>query len=165
MSQGNQYLTFNVGKEFFGLDINSVHEIVSHDEITHIPMLPPHIPGVINLRDTAVPVIDLNYRFNNQPIALTKRTAIIIVDLILSSRQAQIGLLVDSVSEVVNIAEKDIEPRPEFSSTINTDFINGITKLKNRFVIILNMQEVLNFEDIEYIRHAKKAGESLLSVK
>lgn len=163
MSTENQYLTFRVGKENFGLEVGTVREIVSYEEITHIPMMPLHIPGVINLRGAAVPVIDLNMRFNDVKTELTKRTAIIIVNIHIRERHVQLGLIVDTVSEVVNIKSDQVEPRPEFSNSINTDFINGITKINDRFVIILNMAEVLNFEDIEYLNRAQKTGGSLIS--
>ncbi|WP_371322911.1 chemotaxis protein CheW [Dechloromonas sp. ZY10] len=143
-----QYLTFTLGGEMFALAILNVKEIIEYGSITEIPMMPTFIRGVINLRGAVVPVIDLACRFGGQPTQVARRTCIIIVELIEGDQKHDIGVMVDAVSEVLEIAAADIEPPPAFGARIRADFISGMGKVGGKFVIILDIGHVLSVEEI-----------------
>lgn len=154
----NQYLTFVVHKETFGIKIDVVREIIGYGDITHIPMMPGFIHGVINLRDKSVPVIDLGRRFHDEKSEITRLTCIIIISLELRGREMLLGLLVDSVNEVITFSSEELEPRPDFSDKIHTEFIEAMARINDKFIIILNMKEVLNFEDFHKLHEAATKG-------
>lgn len=143
-----QYLTFTLGGEMFALAILNVKEIIEYGSITEIPMMPTFIRGVINLRGAVVPVIDLACRFGGQPTQVARRTCIIIVELIEGDQKHDIGVMVDAVSEVLEIAAADIEPPPAFGARIRADFISGMGKVGGKFVILLDIGHVLSVEEI-----------------
>jgi purine-binding chemotaxis protein CheW len=148
----SQYLTFSLGGEMFGVGILNVKEIIEYGNLTEIPMLPAFIRGVINLRGSVVPVIDLAARFGGRPTDVGKRTCIVIVEVQdaigeqLSSHD--IGIMVDAVSEVLDIPGSEIEPPPTFGARIRADFIFGMGKVAGKFVILLNIDKVLSIEEI-----------------
>lgn len=143
-----QYLTFNLGGEMFAVAILNVKEIIEFGSITEIPMMPPFIRGVINLRGAVVPVIDLSSYFGNAPTQVARRTCIVIIEMNEGDQKHDIGIVVDAVSEVLDIARAEIEPPPAFGAKIRTDFIDGMGKVNGRFVIILNIAKVLSTEEI-----------------
>lgn len=143
-----QYLTFTLGGEMFALAILNVKEIIEYGSITEIPMMPTFIRGVINLRGAVVPVIDLACRFGGQPTQVARRTCIIIVELIEGDQKHDIGVMVDAVSEVLEIAAAEIEPPPAFGARIRADFISGMGKVGGKFVILLDIGHVLSVEEI-----------------
>ena len=150
--QAQQYLTFTLDNETFALGILAIREIIEYGNLTEVPMTPPFIRGVINLRGAVVPVIDLAARFGRTAKATTRRTCIVIIETGLShgesSRHHQIGLVVDAVSEVLEIPESDIEPPPEFGARIRTDFIHGMGKVNDQFVVMLNVERILSLDEI-----------------
>ena len=146
-----QYLTFTLGSEMFAVETLSVKEIIEYGQLTEVPMMPAFIRGVINLRGAVVPVIDLAVRFGRQPREVTKRTCIVIVELIENDQKHDLGVMVDAVSEVLEIAAADIEPPPSFGAKIRTDFISGMGKVGGKFVIILDVARVLSVEEIAMI--------------
>lgn len=143
-----QYLTFNVGGEMFAVGILNVKEIIEYGSLTEIPMMPPFIRGVINLRGAVVPVIDLGARFSGKISAVRRRTCIVIVELRQDDEKHDIGVMVDAVSEVLEIPGSDIEPAPSFGARIRADFIAGMGKVAGKFVIIVSIQRVLSIDEM-----------------
>jgi purine-binding chemotaxis protein CheW len=143
-----QYLTFTLGGEMFAVGILNVREIIEYGNLTEIPMMPVFIRGVINLRGAVVPVIDLAARFNGKVTAIGKRTCIVIVEVGDAEAKHEVGIIVDAVSEVLEIPRADIEPPPSFGAKIRADFIAGMGKVAGKFVIILAIHRVLSVEDL-----------------
>ena len=144
----SQYLTFTLGGEMFAVGILNVKEIIEYGNLTEIPMMPTFIRGVINLRGSVVPVIDLAARFGGKASELGRRTCIVIVEVADGDLQHDIGIMVDAVSEVLDIPGSEIEPPPSFGAKIRADFIFGMGKVAGKFVIILNINKVLSVEEI-----------------
>ena len=146
-----QYLTFSLAGEVFALGILNVKEIIEFGNLTEIPMMPPFIKGVINLRGSVVPVIDLAVRFGGNSTEVARRTCIVIVEISVGGDEEakhDIGIIVDAVNEVLEIPRSEIEPAPSFGAKIRADFIQGMGKVDGRFVIILNVERVLSTEEI-----------------
>jgi purine-binding chemotaxis protein CheW len=144
----SQYLTFALGGEMFAVGILNVKEIIEYGQLTEIPMMPTFIRGVINLRGSVVPVIDLSARFGGKVTELSRRTCIVIVEVADEDTRHDIGIMVDAVSEVLDIPGSEIEPPPSFGARIRADFILGMGKVAGTFVIILNINKVLSVDEI-----------------
>lgn len=152
-SQGSQqYLTFTLNAEVFAIGILNIKEIIEYGTLTEIPMMPAFIRGVINLRGAVVPVVDLSARFGGKPTAAARRTCIVIVEINQTVDEVDvrqdIGIVVDSVNEVLEIPPGDIEPPPSFGARIRADFIQGMGKVDGKFVIILNIDRVLSVDEM-----------------
>lgn len=150
-ANGGQYLTFVLGGEIYALGILNIKEIIAFGDLTEVPMMPPFVRGVINLRGSVVPVIDLQARFGKGATQIAKRTGIVIVetgDNETDDSRQDIGIIVDAVNEVVDIAVQEIEPPPSFGTGIRPDFINGMAKRNSHFVILLNADRVLSVEEM-----------------
>ncbi|GAB1411874.1 MAG: chemotaxis protein CheW [Candidatus Desulfobacillus denitrificans] len=147
-SEQQQYLTFVLGGEMFAIGILCVKEIIEYGHLTVVPMMPDCIRGVINLRGAVVPVVDLACRFGRRSTELTRRTCIVIVEIEAEGERQDIGVIVDAVSEVLEIQDGQIEPPPAFGARIRTDFIHGMGKVEGKFVIILNVNKVLSLDDL-----------------
>lgn len=143
-----QYLTFMLGGEEFAIGILAVTEIIEYGGVTEVPMMPACIRGVINLRGAVVPVMDLSARFGKEARAVAKRTCIVIVEIEADGEQQVIGMVVDAVNAVLEIAAAEIEPAPTFGAKIRTDFITGMGKVSGKFVILLNVDSVLSIEEM-----------------
>ncbi len=142
-----KYLTFNLSNESYGIDVLKVREIIRLAAITAVPQMPSHIRGVINLRGKIIPVMDLRVRFDFSAAEGTNQTCIVVVQVKLPSGKAtQMGLIVDGVEEVINIAEGDIEETPNFGGQIATDYIIGIAKVKGVVKSLLNIDEVVGMQ-------------------
>lgn len=139
-----KYLTFVLGDEEYGVEILKVREIIGLMEITSVPQTPDFIKGVINLRGKVIPVIDLRLKFGMEQAEYTDETCIIVVDM----DQTMIGILVDTVSEVLDIPADQIEPPPSFGSKLDTDFILGMGKIKGKVKILLQIDRVLSTEEL-----------------
>ncbi len=157
--EANQYLTFQLGGEMFAVGILNVKEIIEYGSLTEIPMMPAFIRGVINLRGAVVPVIDLSARFGGAPTQAARRTCIVIVEMQQDEGSHDIGIMVDAVSAVLEIAAADIEPPPAFGANIRADFIAGMGKVNGRFVIILDAMRVLSVEEMATIADAGARGD------
>ncbi|MGJ4789978.1 purine-binding chemotaxis protein CheW [Leptospira koniambonensis] len=144
----NQYLTFRLGQDEFGVEILKVREILEFREPTRVPRTSKFISGVINLRGNVVSVMDLARLFQNRDIEATKRTCIIILEIPNDDKNIIAGILVDSVNEVATIPPELVDPVPAFGASIQTDFIRGIGKLENRVVILLNPSMMLDFNEV-----------------
>ena len=147
-AQAQQYLTFMLGSEMFAVGTMSVKEIIEYGQLTAVPMMPSFIRGVINLRGAVVPVIDLGARFGRAASDITRRTSIVIVEVPSDDGQQDIGVVVDAVSAVLEIAPSEIEPAPAFGAKIRADFMAGMGKVNGRFVILLDVGKVLSVDDI-----------------
>lgn len=154
-----QYLTFMLGGEVFAIGILAIKEIIEYGGLTTVPMMPASIRGVINLRGAVVPVLDLAVRFGRQPNEVTKRTCIVIVEVQTDGEQQVIGVLVDSVNAVLEIAASEIEPAPAFGAKIPTDFIEGMGKVGGKFVILLNAGQVLSMAELDALARADASGQ------
>ena len=152
MSQTNQesgqYLTFMLGSEVFAIGILAIKEIIEYGDLTQVPMMPDCVRGVINLRGAVVPVMDLAVRFGKTPAAVSKRTCIVIVETEREGTREVIGVVVDAVNAVLDIAREDIEPPPSFGPRISTEFIEGLGKVNGRFVILLATERVLSVDGL-----------------
>jgi purine-binding chemotaxis protein CheW len=143
-----QYLTFSLGDEVFAMDIRSVREIIQHGSMTIVPLMPAFVRGIINLRGAVVPVIDLQSRFGRAKAQIGKKTCVIIFDMSADGDKVELGLLVDAVSEVIEIAPAQIEPPPQFGTTIAREFIRGLGKVGKEFIVILEPERALNIDDM-----------------
>jgi purine-binding chemotaxis protein CheW len=148
MEAEHQYLSFRLGEETFGLGILAVREIIEYGGMTDVPMMPPCVRGVINLRGAVVPVLDLAARFGRAPATIGRRSCIVIVESGMPPEQQVLGLLVDAVHAVLDIDAAQIEPPPSFGAGLRNDFIAGIGKVDGKFVILVNLESVLNVPEI-----------------
>lgn len=146
-----KYLTFTLGKEEYGLGILNVREIIGVMEITAVPHTPEYIKGVINLRGRVIPVMDLRLRFGMEEAEYNERTCIIVVEVQGRAGHFQVGMVVDSVSEVLNIAAEDIEPPPSFGTSV-TDAVNilGMAKINGEVKILLDTDKVIGEGVVEH---------------
>lgn len=152
-----QYLTFLLGDEMFAIGILSIREIIEYGQVTEVPMTPPFIRGVINLRGAVVPVVDLAVRFGRQAREITRRTCIVIVEVESPDGNQEMGIVVDAVSEVLEIPAGDIEPPPEFGARIRIDFIRGMGKVGGRFVVLLDVDRVLSLDEVAVVANLTQA--------
>ena len=143
-----QYLTFLLGDEMFAIGILSIREIIEYGFVTAVPMTPPFIRGVINLRGAVVPVVDLALRFDRSARPNSRRTCIVIVDIESDGGNQEMGVVVDAVNEVLEIPPGDIEPPPEFGARIRSDFIRGMGRIDGKFVIVLDVNRILQVDEV-----------------
>jgi purine-binding chemotaxis protein CheW len=155
-AEPGQYLTFQLGGEMFAIGILAIKEIIEYGTLTTVPMMPNAVRGVINLRGAVVPVMDLQARFGKPSSEVGKRTCIVIVEVNTETQRQVIGVVVDAVNEVLDIAASDIEPPPAFGARIRSDFIQGMGKVKGRFVILLDLDRALSVEEIETLTHDQR---------
>lgn len=142
-SSGGKYLTFTLGYEEYGLPVMKVREIIKVMDITHVPQVASYVLGVINLRGKVIPVIDLRRKFGFPAQDHTERTCIIVAEVALSSATVMMGVVVDSVSEVVNVTAADIEQTPDFGGQQASDYLLGLAKVKGGVKILLDLDRVL----------------------
>lgn len=143
-----KYLTFFLAQEEYGIGITKIKEIIGMMPITSVPRTPDFIKGVINLRGKVIPVFDLRIRFSMASIPYNDKTCIIVVESESRGKIVHIGVVVDAVSEVVNIQAEDIEDTPEFGTRLNTEYILGMAKLEDRVKILLDINAVLGKSEI-----------------
>lgn len=155
VNDNKQYLTFMLGGEMFSLSILAIKEIIWYANLTDVPMMPACIRGVINLRGAVVPVMDLSARFGKSPTPVTKSTCIVIIEMATDGQgdHQHMGVVVDSVQAVLEIPAAEIEPAPTFGARIRPDFIEGIAKVNGKFVILLNVDNVMSTEEISQMGH------------
>ncbi|MFS2161643.1 chemotaxis protein CheW [Pseudomonas sp. Pseusp122] len=155
-----QYLTFMLGGEMFAIAILGIKEIIEYGNLTVVPMMPAFVRGVINLRGAVVPVVDLSARFGRQNSDITRRSCVVIIEAAGGDGQPQdIGLLVDTVSAVMEIAASAIEPPPSFGARIRADFISGMGKVEGKFVIVLDVDRVLSIDEMSSLAAGNLAVE------
>jgi purine-binding chemotaxis protein CheW len=146
-----QYLAFSLAGEVFGIPLLDVREIIEYGAVTKIPTMPPFIRGVINLRGRVVPIMDLPARFGGEVMAVGERTCVVIVELRRADgRELDMGLLVDSVNAVLKVDPAGVEPPPSFGARIRLEFIRGMWKWQEKFVILLDVDRILSIEEIAH---------------
>lgn len=151
-----QFLTFLLDDTVFAMDITYVREIIQHEQMTTVPLMPNFVRGVINLRGSVVPVIDLQARLGKSSATVGKKTCVVIFDTQSESERIELGLMVDAVSEVIEIALDQIEPPPQFGSAIKREFISGMGKVNGKFVIILEPGKALDIDEMaDMVEHAQ----------
>lgn len=155
-----QYLTFMLSGEIYALEILNIKEIIQYGDLTEVPMMPAFIRGVINLRGKVVPVVDMNARFGRGITSIARRTSIVIIEFNDDEEAGShsIGVMVDAVNEVIDIARQDIEPPPAFGARIRPDFVNGMAKHNGRFIIVLNLTQVLSVAEMSALGSAMLGG-------
>ena len=146
-----KYLTFSLADEEYGIGILKIKEIIGMMPITSVPRTPEFVKGVINLRGKVIPVLDLRVRFGMEEIDYTERTCIIVVEIEGPIGTVMIGIVVDSVSEVLNIKGDDTEDTPAFGASINTDYILGMAKMEGVVKILLDIDKVLSTQEISML--------------
>ena len=140
---GGKYLTFALGGEEYGLPVLKVREIIKLMDITQVPHVPDHVRGVINLRGKVIPVIDLRRKFGLPSDEYTERTCVVVAEVDLATAKVMMGIIVDSVSEVLNVTEAEIDETPDFGGQITTDYLLGLAKVKDTVKILLDLDRVL----------------------
>ncbi len=144
-----QLLTFSLDGEVFGADISQVQEVLEFENITRVPRTPQYMMGVINLRGTVVPVVDLRQQFEMKVSPPTVDTCIVIVDVLIDNEQTSLGLLADAVREVIVLNDRDISPAPKIGSSVDTRYILGMGKHNDEFLIILDLQKIFSTDELE----------------
>jgi len=147
VNREGKYLTFTLADEEYGIGILKIKEIIGMMPITSVPQTPDFVKGVINLRGKVIPVVDLRRRFGMEAMDYTERTCIIVVEIQGQTGTVMIGIVVDSVSEVLNIKKEDIEETPTFGTRLNTDYILGMAKIEGGVKILLDIDRVLSAEE------------------
>ncbi len=143
-----QFLTFELNEEIYAIDILNIREIIDHGKVTRVPMMPNFIAGVINLRGSVVPVVDLALRFGKKSAKRTKRSSIVMLDVEYEEQILEIGITVDIVDEVLDIAKRNIEPAPAFGTKIRTDFISGMGKVNGQMLVLLDIANILSVAEL-----------------
>ena len=157
VEQAAQYLTFRLGEEVFALDITQVREVLDYTAITRVPRMPEFMRGVINLRGSVVPVVDLRLKFGMSATERTVNTCIIIAEVAIGGERTLLGALADSVQEVIDLDAKQIEPPPRLGASIDAQFIRGMGKRDERFVIILDVDRVFSNDELALVQGAGEA--------
>lgn len=154
MAKNIQIVVFGIGKEYYGVSIDAVHEIVRVPEITAVPDAPEFLEGVINLRGRIIPVVDLRKRLKIGRSERTKSSRVLITE----NNGRMIGILVDFVSEVRKLAGESVEPPPEMIAAVGIEYITGVAKVEDRLIIFLDMKKILSIDDIKKLRTAAESA-------
>ena len=155
LDKEGKYLTFALANEEYGLEILKVREIFGYMEITAVPQTPHYVMGVINLRGQVIPVIDLRAKFGMDTTDVTEQTCIIVVEITQNQQKFDTGIVVDHVSEVLDIPGENIEATPQFGSSVNTDFILGMGKIGDTVKILLDIDKVMAGDDFSNLKNSK----------
>lgn len=155
-----QFLTLTLGEELFALPIEHIREIIEFGGLTEIPLMPGFLRGVINLRGAVVPVIDLSVRFGRDRTAIAKRTCIVILEVPHDGDLQLLGIMVDAVNAVLEVEPQQLESRPSFGARIRADFIAGILKQNEQFIIVLDIPQVLSLDELADLVGSLEAGDA-----
>jgi purine-binding chemotaxis protein CheW len=150
-----QYLTFKLGDEIFALDVAKVREILDFTAVTKVPMTPEFMRGVINLRGSVVPVIDMRLKFGMTKTEKTVNTCVVVVEVNLDNDTTVLGAIADSVQEVVELEPEQIEPAPKIGTRLRTEFIHGMGKHNEQFIMILNIDNVFTVDDLANVQGSR----------
>ena len=148
VAETTQFLTFGLGDDIFALDVIKAKEVLDFDEVTQVPQTPDYMLGVINLRGSVVPVVDMRRKFNMEVADRTRNSCIVVVEVDVDGEPVTVGALADSVREVIDLLPSQIEPPPRIGTRLNTEFIKGMGNLDDRFVIILDIDKVFSIDDL-----------------
>jgi purine-binding chemotaxis protein CheW len=157
--ESDQHLTFVLSDEKFAIPVMTIKEIIEYGHLTNVPMVPDFIKGVVNLRGNVVPVLNLASKFGLKVNAISKRTCIIIMDAQIEGEEVVIGIVVDKVLQVIEIPDVNIEPPPALGAAIRTDFIKGMGRINDNFIIILDIIQVLSAEEIALVNDIHKEAD------
>lgn len=160
LAKAGKYLTFNLGREVYGIEILKVQEIIGMMSVTRVPKTPAFVRGVVNLRGKVIPVIDLRLKFGLEGKDDTDRTCIIVVQVTLFGNPVIMGLIVDEVSEVLNVQGNQIEASPSFGAKVDTDFILGMGKVGTKVVMLLDVDRVLASDELATVQSVKQLTEA-----
>jgi purine-binding chemotaxis protein CheW len=163
--EATQYLTFKLGDEIFALNISKVREVLDFTTVTKVPTTPPFMRGVINLRSSVVPVVDLRLKFRMTETVMTVNTCIIIVEVTVDNETTVLGALADSVQEVLDLEPGHIEPVPRIGTKLNTAFIKGMGKRDDKFIIILDIDKVFSVDELTLVQMEKAAADNVLPIE
>lgn len=163
VAETNQYLTFMLEEEVFALDIHKVREVLDFSTVTKVPRTPEFMRGVINLRGTVVPVVDMRLKFGMARTEKTVNTCIIIVELVVSGETVVVGAMADSVREVIDLEPEQIEPAPRIGTSLQTEFIRGMGKHNDNFIIILDIDAVFSTDELADLAEAGEAPQSVVN--
>lgn len=155
ITEATQYLTFKLGDEDFAVDVSKVREILELIKITKVPRTPDFMNGVINLRGSVVPVVDLRLSLQMERVESTSDTCIIVMEVAMNGETVVLGALADSVQEVLDMDPSDIEPPPRIGTKLRAEFIKGMGKHNDRFIIILNIDRVFTTEELTLVEETK----------
>ncbi|MCB1995292.1 MAG: purine-binding chemotaxis protein CheW [Burkholderiaceae bacterium] len=153
-----QYLSFLVAGSTYAMGIAAIKEIIEYGSVTRVPLMPSFIRGVINLRGSVVPVIDLAARLGFEPSRPGPRSCIVIIEMQHESQRFDMGVIVDGVSAVVELAPSDLEPPPHFGAAIRSDFIEAMARIQDRFVIVMRVEQVLSIEEVTQLASVPVEG-------
>jgi purine-binding chemotaxis protein CheW len=159
--EGTQFLTFILDNEAYGVEILRVQEIKGWTPVTRIPNTPEYMQGVLNLRGTIVPIVDMRMRFNLEQIEYTPITVIIVLSVKSDNGERVIGLVVDSVSDVIDVNAEDIKATPDFGTTLNTEFINGLATSAEHMVMLLDVDKLLSVDEMTALAQVSDANSNL----
>ena len=151
----NSYLTFKIDEEIFAANVSKVISILELSKITKIPRTPDFIRGVINLRGVVLPIVDLRIKFGLTPTEFTSNTCILVLEINIESSSVNIGALVDSVQEVLEIEDNDIMPPPNLGAKYRSDFIDGMFKTENSFIMMLNMDMIFTHDELTVMNYSE----------
>jgi purine-binding chemotaxis protein CheW len=154
-----QYLTFLLANEEYAIGILKVKEIIEYDTVTTVPKTPKWVRGVINLRGAVVPVVDLAIKFGLELTPVTKTTCIVIVETQFESQNTTIGILVDAVSQVMELATEDLQPVPEFGTRVKVDYLLGMAQLGKKFALLLDVDKVLSTDELVHLNGVASSAE------
>lgn len=157
MLDAAQYLTFMLDTEMYAINILNIKEIIEYGQLTQVPRMPSFIRGVINLRGSVVSVIDLSARFGKTLSEVTRKSCVVIIEVRYENEDHVVGVMVDSVNAVLDIENSQIEPAPTFGANIRNEFIQGMGKVNNKFVIILNVNHVLSMDEMAVLAAANQS--------
>ncbi len=160
--QMKQYLTFRLGNEFYGIEVDYVKEVFDYTYITKVPKTPGYISGIINLRGEVVPVIDLSSLFYKRSNEVTKFTCIVIIDMGNEKESFLIGVLIDAVNAVIDMDSELIEAAPDFGIKIRSDYVSGVGKSDGRFIILLDIFRVLDVKELSDFEKRNETGPAIL---
>jgi purine-binding chemotaxis protein CheW len=145
----NQYLTFTVSDELYALNVSNIREVLEFQTVTKVPRMPDFMKGVINLRGSVVPVLDLKMKFGLGDTAKTIDTSVIVTEMVMEEETVVIGLLTDAVNEVLELNEEEIEPTPYMGTKVQSEFIKGMGKKGEEFIIVLDINRILSAQEIQ----------------
>lgn len=151
--EAQQFLTFELSDETYGISIVNIKEIIEFGDLTIVPMMPDFIAGVINLRGSVVPVVELARRFQITPKEISKKTSIVIMEIHEDGQPLEIGIMVDAVSEVLELKPEQIATAPTFGTNIRADFISGMGKIDDSFMILLDIDHVLSIDELSALQN------------
>lgn len=159
LSKINSYLTFKLGDEFFAANVSKVLNILEMTKVTKVPKAPSYMKGVINLRGSVLPLVDTRIKFDMPETEYTTNTCILVLDIELNNESVHVGALVDSVQEVLEIEDSHIQPPPSIGTRYRSEFIEGIAKVEEEFIMILNMDLIFSTDELSILKESFHEGQ------